>query len=207
MAATASIGSRPLSAFGSRQVTERDSEIIDLSCGNCESCAAGSRSWCERPGTDGEREGRCTGWTAPTDRLDKLVKAALVASAAMHTDLGCLTVTVVGQDRQALIEMVLGLGATRVLNAPSTLDDDLLAALRKVAATGRPDVVLTLDNCRSAVLSARRGGVVCVGANAGVLPSLTELVQREVQVVGPGDLFSLLDALGPITWAAAVAAA
>lgn len=196
--------SQPLRAVGTRPVTGSESEIVDLSCGHCELCVAGSRSWCESPvgGSDSR-----LGWGAPTEKLELLVEAALVASAAMQVNLQGATVAVVGQDRQPLVEMVKGLGATRVLNAPDTFDTELLSALGQVEATGRAGVVLTLGDARSAVLSVRRGGVVCVGRNAGVLPSLTELVQREVRVLGPRDVVALLDAIGPKTWAAAVAAA
>jgi len=199
--------SQPLRAVGMRPVTAWESEIVDLSCGHCELCAAGSRSWCEGPVGGSERGDSGLGWRAPTEKLELLVESALVASAAMQVDLQGATVAVVGQDRQPLVEMVKGLGATRVLNAPDTFDTELLSALGQVEATGRAGVVLTLGDARSAVLSVRRGGVVCLGRNAGVLPSLTELVQREVRVLGPRDVFALLDAIGPKTWAAAVAAA
>jgi|NGEPerStandDraft_6_1074524.scaffolds.fasta_scaffold123285_1 hypothetical protein len=207
MPGAAAFATQPLGALGRRAVAGDDSEIIDLSCGHCPLCASGSSWWCENPGDVSEGERLGVGRRAPTEKLDRLIDAALVASAAVQADLRGATVTVVGPGRRPLLEMVRGMGAARILQAPDTLDVELLATLSQLEATGRPGFVLTLGDIRSAVLSVRRGGAVCAGRNGGELPSLKELVQREVRVLGPADVFALLEALGPKTWAAAVAAA
>lgn len=50
--------------------------------------------------------------------------------------------------------------------------------------TGRADVVVTLFQAREAVRAVRRGGTVCLPLAEVDAPSVTELVQREVRLVG-----------------------
>ena len=58
--------------------------------------------------------------------------------------------------------------------------------------------MVALGQARTAVRSVQRGGVVCLPDSPDVAaPSITELVQRDVRLVGP----SAVDALGtPGTW-------
>lgn len=51
-------------------------------------------------------------------------------------------------------------------------------------ATGRADAVVTTHAARSAVKAVRRGGVVCLPWTDVDAPSVTEIVQREVRLVG-----------------------
>jgi hypothetical protein len=53
----------------------------------------------------------------------------------------------------------------------------------------------------------RRGGRVFVICADAALPSMTELVQREVSLVVPQDVAAVADRIDPALWAAAVAAA
>jgi hypothetical protein len=50
--------------------------------------------------------------------------------------------------------------------------------------TGRADAVVTLSQAREAVRAVRRGGVVCLPLLPVDAPSITELVQREVRLIG-----------------------
>jgi hypothetical protein len=56
------------------------------------------------------------------------------------------------------------------------------------SAFGRADVVVSLLSGRDGVLAVRRGGTVCLGDASVAMPSVTELAQREVRIVGPQDL-------------------
>jgi hypothetical protein len=67
----------------------------------------------------------------------------------------------------------------------------LLAANRP---TGRADAVVTTTRVRAAVKAVRRGGRVCAAASDDIafeMPSITEVVQREVAIVGAGDVVAV----------------
>lgn len=73
----------------------------------------------------------------------------------------------------------------------------LLAANRP---TGRADAVVTTTRVRAAVKAVRRGGRVCAAAsddNAFEMPSITEVVQREVAIVGAADVVGAALEIGP----------
>jgi LacI family transcriptional regulator len=71
-------------------------------------------------------------------------------------------------------------------------DARIRTAVAELTATGRADTVVAATDARRAVKAVRRGGHVCVGRDGGALPSTTELVQREVTLVGPRTLAGLL---------------
>jgi len=58
--------------------------------------------------------------------------------------------------------------------------------------TGRADAIVTTRAARSAVRAVRRGGTVCLPWADVDAPSVTELVQREVRLVGTDSLQALM---------------
>lgn len=84
-----------------------------------------------------------------------------------------------------LADAAARLTGTTVLTAAQPRDVEVEAELARRRPTGRADVVLVGNDARQAVRSVRRGGVVCIGGAEPVLPSITEVVQREVRLVGP----------------------
>ncbi|WP_191278635.1 hypothetical protein [Nocardioides flavus (ex Wang et al. 2016)] len=75
--------------------------------------------------------------------------------------------------------------------SPDGRDTETRAALRADSRTGRAQVVLALKDARSAVKSVQRGGTVCLPAADVDAPTITELVQRDVRLVGPSDITSI----------------
>jgi hypothetical protein len=70
-----------------------------------------------------------------------------------------------------------------VLVAGDARDPDMRRRLSALSSTGRAPLVLTVTDVRAAVRAVERGGQVC-GPDDGLrLPSVTELVQRDVRLV------------------------
>ena len=93
-------------------------------------------------------------------------------------------------DEQARAEQVAArigeLMPSTVLASDSSKSPETQDALAELSASGRADVVVTWDRAREAARAVRRGGVVCVGTVGAEMPSVTEVVQREVVLVGSG---------------------
>jgi hypothetical protein len=66
--------------------------------------------------------------------------------------------------------------------------------LADATPTGRAEVVLSLIDGRAATKAVARGGVVCLPDRQLPMPTVTEVVQRELRLVG---VHSLRDLLSP----------
>lgn len=176
--------------------------LVDRSCGSCPCCRAGASLWCERPEVDGRELAR----PVPADRAEATY-SALTAAAALIEAPSVSTVLVVGRPGGPLHVLARELTEARVLVSADPFDADLRAALASLEPTGRAPVVVAAADARAAVKAVRRGGHVCIGHPSDELPSVTELVQREVTLVGPRDVAGLVDRLGDSVWTALVTAA
>lgn len=176
--------------------------FVDRSCGDCASCTAGAPSWCLHPTTDG---GDLT--TEGATRSDDVLRAALAGAAALLEVPAPSTVLVIGEPDGALAILVRALLAVRVVASPDPFDAATRSALAAVEPTGRAPVVVAGRDARAAVKAVCRGGHVCVGDRGALMPSVTELVQREVTLVGPRDLGAVVRRAGQTAWAAATRAA
>jgi len=169
------------------------SVLADHSCGECEACTAGSTLWCVAP-TD---EGRDLTPEVPEDRLAD-VAHALLAVAALREAPTPATVLALGDADGATAVLARALSSGRVVVAPDakTARDDLADE-----PTGRAAVVVAGADARAAVRAVRRGGHVCVPDATALLPSVTELVQREVTLVGPRDVVGVARRVDADLWA------
>jgi hypothetical protein len=192
---------RPDVSLGIRR-TASGVVLVDRSCGDCAACAAGAPLWCTRP----DPEGRDLTAVFAAERADVLV-AALTAAAALAEAPATSTVLVVGDEDGPLATLVRALVPTRVLVSPDPFAATTKAALGDLEPSGRAPVVVAGTDARAAVKAVRRGGHVCVGLPDARMPSVTELVQREVTLVGPRDVAGTVRRLGEPAWAAAVSAA
>lgn len=179
-----------------------DAVLVDRSCGRCGACLAGATLWCLSPSTSG----RDVGDPVPADRIGSLI-AALLAAAALAEVPAVGTVLAVGDAEGALGVLLRAITDTRVLWAGDPSDARIKGELAHLESSGRAPVVVAGPDVRSAVRAVRRGGHVCTGGSAVTLPSVTELVQREVTLVGPRDVAGVLRRLDQRTWISAVAAA
>lgn len=176
--------------------------LVDGACGSCGSCMAGAGLHCTRP----LAEGRVLTEPVPLAVAEELL-AAIFAVAALTEVPETETVVVAAQDSSSLAVLVRAISPSRVLLATDLRDDTLRAELSRLEPSGRARVVVAGGDVRAAVRAVRRGGYVCVGGPALDLPSVTELVQREVSLVSPRDAAAVLDRVSAQVWSAAVAAA
>lgn len=176
--------------------------LVDRSCGACAVCSAGASLWC----VGREGDGRDLAPAVPADRIERL-GAALAGAAALLEAPAASTVLVVDEPGGPLAILVRALDPGRVVVGPDPLDPVLRSSLAEVEASGRAPVVVASFDARAAVKAVRRGGHVCVGQPGARMPSVTELVQREVTLVGPRDVAGLIRRVGKPAWAATVAAA
>lgn len=176
--------------------------LVDRSCGACAPCAAGATLWCLMP----RDEGRDLAPAVPADSAERLV-AALMAASAFAEAPATSTVLVVDEHAGPLAVLVRALGSDRVLVSSDPFDAGLKSQLAEVEPTGRAAVIVTASDARVAVKAVRRGGHVCVGNPTVRMPSVTELVQREVTLVGPREVAGVIRRVGDSAWAATVAAA
>lgn len=190
--------SRPDVSLGSRRTTH-GAVLVDHACGVCASCTAGASLWCANPVADG----RDLTPELPADRVAGLADALLGVSALAAAP-GVAAVLVVGdpQGPTAVLARALATGRVVVASEPAAARDELAGE-----PTGRAAVVLAGPDARAAVRAVRRGGHVCVADPTATLPSVTELVQREVTLVAPQDVAALAARIDDELWSAAAAAA
>lgn len=172
--------------------------LVNHACGGCGACAAGATLWCLEPADEGHDLTPEVPLSSAVDLVD-----ALLAAAALQEVPASETVLVHGDADGATAVLVRALAAGRVVVA-----SDLVAARDELAteATGRAAVVVAGRDAQSAVRAVRRGGYVCVTDSTAMLPSVTELVQREVTLVGPLDAVGVARRVDASTWAAAAPA-
>lgn len=166
--------------------------LVDLSCGLCHSCCAGAPLWCQSPGA----EGRDLSPAITSGRVDDVAAALMLASAVTRTPVGA-TVLVLADEREPVALVLAELATGRVVVAP-----DVQSARSQLASepTGRAAVVASADEIRAAVRAVRRGGHVCTAGPAASRPSVTELVQREVTLVGPNDVAGVAGRIPTVLW-------
>lgn len=179
-----------------------DAVFVDRSCGSCPACLTGARLWCLHP----SEPGRDLTGPVPADRVDTLT-AALSAAAALAEAPTAGTVLAIGDEDGPLAILVRAVTDAHVLVVPDPFGSDVKERLGRLEDSGRAPVVVAGADVRAAVRAVRRGGHVCVGVPTDKQPSVTELVQREVTLVGPRDVAGLIGRLDQDTWISAVAAA
>src|SRR5690606_17162758 len=128
------------------------------------------------------------------DLLGRLLLLAAVGAAALREEEILLAVAT---DRRVEFGELLRLHHRGpVIVASSPRDPAAMSALAEVSATGRADAVASLGSARDAVRAVSRGGTVCLSGQPTEAPTVTELVQREVRLVGASDLPATLARVG-----------
>lgn len=170
---------------------EHDAVLVDLSCGRCLECEAGAPVWCREQDEEGREIVR-----VPAGLAAEALEALLAAAALEHAPKG-VPVLVVAVPGSPLPELVRRLRADDCVVCGDPADGEVREALAALDPTGRAPVLVTTGDARRAVKTVRRGGHVCVSGTAAALPSITELVQREVTLVGPRDLAPVTTRIDP----------
>ncbi len=129
--------------------------------------------------------------------LTMLGCVAAFARADVPTD---HSVLVLGDESCApLARMIERVHIGAVFLAEDPRDPQVTHQLASNRPTGRADAVVTTTRVRAAVKAVRRGGRVCAAASDDIafeMPSITEVVQREVAIVGAADVVGAALAIG-----------
>lgn len=167
--------------------------VVDLSCGGCSNCRAEARVWCSTPLPDGPVLVEVPA-TQAESALHGLLIADAVRCAAPSGEHAVLAIG--GEAAEVAARLVRMLHDGLVLTAPDARDAGARAALEAARPSGRADVVACDASDRAGVRAVARGGDVCLALDRRAETTVTELVQREVRLVGPGSLTALLALLG-----------
>jgi hypothetical protein len=174
---------------GSGLAFERDGDTLrvwDPACGECAPCRAGLRALCDRPAGAWRARPLPAGFPDPALRF--LDPAARGVDALVAAGLPAPAVAVCGEGEVArAVALVVGRsGARAVAVADGAADVRTLFA--HAGGAGRADLALALDgDLAAAARLVRRGGAVASLVPPRTLPSVTALVQRELELVGPRD--------------------
>jgi threonine dehydrogenase-like Zn-dependent dehydrogenase len=167
-------------------------DIDDVSCGACSACAGGAPLWCENPVEHGVV--LCSVRADSREQLQSLLILASVDAAQIDDD---QVIVVVGHDDDdALVRLLRLVHGGDVLAGTDLKAPELRSVLSASRPSGRADVVATLGSARDAVRAVARGGTVCLTGTTASDATVTEVVQREVRLVGPKDLRSVIDRAG-----------
>jgi hypothetical protein len=176
--------------------------FVDRSCGGCAPCTSGGTLWCARPSVTGRV------LTTPFPAvLAPALRTALLGAAALAAAPDVATVLMAVAAEGPLPVLARAASSARLVVGPDLAAPELRAELLRLEPSGRARVVVAAGDVRAAVRAVRRGGFVCVADHTARLPSITELVQREVSLVGARDVAGVLSHLSEADWSAAVAAA
>lgn len=167
--------------------------VVDLSCGRCAPCLADADLWCAQPRAHGD-----VLLEVPAHQDKTATRALLLADAVRCAEPADeQTVLMLGGEvAVAAAALVRLLHGGTVLVAREARDPDVLAALEAARPSGRADVVGCYRDDRAAVRAVSRGGDVCLALQDAAATTVTELVQREVRLIGPRSLTALLAVLG-----------
>lgn len=187
---------RPDVSLGSRR-TPRGVVLLDHACGACWACSAGAGLWCLSPTTSG----RDISPEVPEGRLVDVV-GALASVAALRAAPASSVTLLLADPTAAVAVLAKAVAPGRFVAAADPAE--ARTALADVP-TGRAAVVVAGRDARVAVRAVRRGGHVCVADPTAELPSVTELVQREVTLVGPRDVAGLASRIDGDLWTALAA--
>ena len=174
-----------------------DIVVEESSCGACPPCRVGFGLWCASPA--GPREAlRMESVLGAECALRSITAAAALAGGGTPATGVILALdSCPGDpgDPLALGRLAAVAHAGALVRARDAGDASVRGELARLSELGRPDAVVTTGGARAAVKAVRRGGTVFIPAAPLDSPSVTELVQREVRLVGARDLRPLLDAL------------
>ena len=165
-------------------------------CGHCRECLGGLSTWCSDATSHCDRAH--FGHTGADPGQDLAAVACLSAVERAGLGPGAVLIALLSDEVAPWLASAAQDLTGAVVLATNDLKDPALRDKLAGRPTGRADGVVVWRDAASAVRAVRRGGVVCVGAPDPRLPSITELVQREVRIVGPGGLSDRLLAALPV---------
>lgn len=168
-------------------------ELFSHACGSCAACTSGWSAWCECPAVS---QPLC--FVPETLGLPRASRLLMAVSAFMSATVNddAIVVAAVTSGDETLVDLLRLVHWGSVFAANDLRDAALKKQLLALTRTGRADVIVSLDGGRDAVMAVKRGGTVCLPEAVLNMPTITELAQREVRMVGPRDMAALVDKVG-----------
>ena len=166
--------------------------VLDRSCGGCPTCRTGFRLWCTNLGPEREQVAFFT-TRDPRSVLRSLTAAAAFVGACVDPQAVVLVLDDSDDDPMSIAGLVRSLHSGAVYVTSDSADPAIRAGIAAASPHGRADVVVASLLARDAVKAVVRGGVVCLSADAVEAPTVTELVQREVRLVGARSVQDVLE--------------
>lgn len=153
----------------------------DVSCRECPPCRRGHTYWCSAPARASTHVDFATGdWELVLRWL-----ALLASLVDRRPPPGQPLLVLSRQPQDTVVHLVGRVHDGPVIASTDGRDIDSRNALATLTATGRATTVAATHNARAAVRSVQRGGVVHLPDLSVSLPSVTEVVQRDVRLLGP----------------------
>lgn len=167
---------------GLRLVTGTTSTLlVDGRCGDCAACRAGRDYWCLDARESGPALAEIAG-VHDHGLVRRWTSALAALAAARHEPAATLLVLAHGSP-ELITDLVTLWHHGAVVVASDARDPEMRERLSELSSTGRAPLVLTVTDVRTAVRAVERGGQVCGPDDGTLLPSVTELVQRDVTLV------------------------
>lgn len=166
-------------------------QVLDVSCGSCAACSGRRPYWCLDPRSEGRPVTAIAGLAdlGELRRWFSLLEA--LAGCAVDNDAALLVLSPAPRDAVRSLVGLVHRGLTCA--SEDGRDDQTRATVARASATGRAHMVVASHDAQRAVKAVQRGGTVCLPDAPVVPPTVTELVQRDVQLVGPRDVTRLRD--------------
>ena len=170
--------------------------LLDHACEKCIACEAGWPVWCEQP-TPGQAFCSVPVDLGAVEASGMLMAASAFLSSEIPSQAVVLVVAAEGEE--AILDLLRLVHSGTVLLASDPRDLAVKKQLAELNGIGRADVVVSLHSGRNAVLAVKRGGTVCLPEGVVDMPTVTELAQREVRVVGPRSISELVKKVGRLS--------
>lgn len=171
----------------------RGTALLDASCGACDRCTDGLDFWCTSPSFENEGTLLAELGLMPSEHTLMVVLGltALAGRSPVRTPVLIETPEVEIAQRIAAL-----LAPAQTFVTDDSRGVETRKQLAAASRTGRAGTVLNVVDHGKAVRAVERGGVVVVTPSAAVRATLTEIVQRELSVVGVTSL-AHLRSIGP----------
>jgi len=186
----------PATSFqaGALTATRRGENVVvqDRSCESCATCKSGFRLWCTQPGDACDLFSPVTRLD-PRDLLRSLTASAAFLEARVVSHAVVLVLDHASDDPMSLENVLRKLHPGAVFATSDASDKDIRVCIADASENGRADAVVASHLARDAIKAVVRGGIVCLPADSVESPTVTELVQREVRLVGARSVHDLLE--------------
>lgn len=165
-------------------------KLVDVRCGRCAACRTGRDYWC----LEGRESGPVLAEIGVGDGdAVRRWTSALGALAVARPAPGAPLLVLSDAPTELVTRVVKQWHDGPVVVASDARDPKMRHQLARLSGTGRAPVVLTVTDVRGAVRAVERGGQVCAPDAVAALPSVTELVQRDVTLVAARGVDALVE--------------